>query len=100
MLDPSMTRDGSVIDLITRYRKILSRSGAIAMSGSYRTFKYVLHRDRTEYEALGWVAFDLGLPHGIYSVGMEWCGEGEPRYPKGDELVAEKLSNRSSAICL
>lgn len=47
-------------------------------------FMYVLHSERAKFEALGWVAYELGPPHCFYSVLMEWCGEGEPRYPKNE----------------
>ena len=43
-------------------------------------FRYVRHAEVAGYEARGWVfAADLGLPHGVYSVLMEWRGEGPPR---------------------
>lgn len=43
-------------------------------------FRYVRHAERADYEALGWVfSASLGLPHGLYSILMEWPGKGEPR---------------------
>ena len=51
-----------------------------AMSGDVQWFRYVRHAERAAYEARGWVfAADLGLPHGAYSLLMEWRGEGEPK---------------------
>ncbi|WP_330084855.1 hypothetical protein [Methylocystis iwaonis] len=48
-----------------------------------RVFRYVLHSRRAAYEAVGWIfAADLGLPHGIYSVLMEWPHESEAAEPE------------------
>lgn len=42
-------------------------------------WKFVRHRDVPAHEAQGWVvAFYLGPTHGVWSVGMQWTGEGEP----------------------
>lgn len=47
-----------------------------------RIFRYVLHSRRMAYEAAGWIfSADLGLPHGFYSVLMEWAGAGDPVEP-------------------
>jgi hypothetical protein len=46
-----------------------------------RIFRFVPHRLRDAYEALGWVASDLGPPHCFYSVLCEWMGDGEPVEP-------------------
>lgn len=47
--------------------------------GEILWLRYVRHSDVADYEARGWVfSADLGLPHGAYSVLMEWAGEGEP----------------------
>lgn len=46
-----------------------------------RIFRYVIHSKREAYEALGWVASDLGAPHCFYSCLCEWIGEGEPVEP-------------------
>jgi hypothetical protein len=49
-------------------------------AGDVLWFRYVRHAERADYEARGWVfAADLGLPHGAYSVLMQWAGEGVPR---------------------
>ena len=51
-----------------------------SMSGGVQWFRYVRHGERAAYEARGWVfAADLGLPHGAYSLLMEWRGEGGPQ---------------------
>lgn len=47
-----------------------------------RIFRYVPHRLRADYEALGWVySADLGHTHGQYSCLMEFVGEGPPIEP-------------------
>lgn len=49
------------------------------MSEVITFWKFVRHRDVAAHEAQGWVvAFDLGPTHGLWSVGMQWTGEGEP----------------------
>ena len=46
-----------------------------------RIFRYVPHRLRAAYEALGWAASELGPPHCFYSCLCEWMGDGEPVEP-------------------
>jgi hypothetical protein len=42
--------------------------------------RYVRHSDVADYEARGWAFWaDLGRHHGVYSIMMEWAGEGPPR---------------------
>ena len=48
--------------------------------GDVTFFRYVRHSEVADYESRGWVwAADLGLPHGVFSVLMQWAGEGEPK---------------------
>jgi hypothetical protein len=50
------------------------------MSEEITWFKIVRHAERADYEARGWVfSADLGMPHGAYSVLMQWMGEGVPK---------------------
>lgn len=48
-------------------------------------FRYVRFVDIPTYLALGWEwnpdEPPLHAPHGLYSVIMEWVGDGEPREP-------------------
>jgi hypothetical protein len=46
-----------------------------------RIFRYIPHRLRAAYEAAGWVASELGPPHGEYSCLMEFVGDGDPVEP-------------------
>ena len=59
-----------------------------------RTFRYVKIRDIDAYLALGWF-FDgdvMHMPHGVYSVIMEWlcseCPPIEPKKPPGTKIAA------------
>ncbi len=47
-----------------------------------RTFRYVVHSRVDAYLAAGWVfGAGLGLPHGCYSVLLEWPHDSEPIEP-------------------
>jgi hypothetical protein len=61
----------------------------VTRSDTVRTFRYVLHERREDYERLGWmVVADLGPVHGEWSVLAEFicsCGRAcvEPQSARG-----------------
>lgn len=54
-------------------------------------FMYVIHAERAKFEELGWVAYELGPPHCFYSVLMEWCGEGDPKYLRDSDERTDSI---------
>lgn len=47
-------------------------------------YRYVSRRDVSAHEGRGWKALTAlqGTHHGVYSVLMQWTGEGEPIVPR------------------
>lgn len=53
------------------------------MSERITFYRYVIHSQRADYEAAGWVfSAELRPTHGQYSILMEWPFAGDPVEPK------------------
>ena len=66
---------------------------------AYRWFKYVRHHDREQAESEGWVfSADLGRPHNIYSVLMEWSMSNAPQTPTSIPSPAERFEEAVATL--
>ena len=68
-----------------------------------RIFIYIQHRDRSAFEALGWIVTPMIYPHGVYSLIGEWVGDGEPVRgidvaPRGGKASAGTVSRSAARV--